>query len=322
MKRLVWMVCIIFAVFVLLSGCGDFGISNKRLEEDILSLNDLALITKINEMTVIEKTQENSTLVYKLDATLDSYNYVAKVNIILNYTKTSGKWILSGNTIDIVSVGAKNNPSVSLVVSRVIKPISEGLLNHWLNGYQPEYKLSSSTGSKESGVMTIIISEDYFDDTYSVGVNYTLDAVFDFKTGWNFTLKDWVYTETMKWAGTYDVTWTRSEPGFPSGETSKHFVEGDKIIGLKIEGTGSLSNHMDKTKEIQNDYVITFTFKDKDYRVLPSFDWSVTNLRFKLDIDQQGDWIDLAYYAVPPGESDNHYTAGAEFISGELEKTN
>lgn len=322
MKKMVWIVSLIIILATGLSGCGDSGLSNKRLKEDILNLNELALVKKINDLKVIEKIHEDDKLVYKLDLTLDSYNSFAKANIILNYTKTSGKWVLSGNTINIISASAKSDPSVTQAAKSIIKPISESLLNHWGNGYQAEYKLSSSTGNKESGVMTLVISEKYSDDTYTVGVDYTLDAVFDFKTGWNFTLKDWVYNETMKWAGTYNVTWTQSEPGYPSGQTSMYFVEGDKIIGLKIEGTGSLKLHMDKTEEIQNDYVITFTFKDKYYRVLPTFGWSIIMLRFKLDSDPHSDWLDLTYHAVPPGDSDSHFTAFAEYISGEMEKIN
>lgn len=305
-----------------LSGCGDSGLSNKQLKDDILNLQDLALVTDINELTTIEKVQDKTNLTYKLDTTLESYNSFAKANIILNYTKTNGKWVLSGNTINIVSASAKSDPSVTQAVKSIIKPISERLLNHWGNGYSAEYKLTSSTGSKESGMMTIVISEEYSDDFYTVGADYTLDAIYDFKTGWNLTLKDWVYTETMKWAGTYNVTWTRSEPGYPSGQTSMYFVEGDEILGLRIEGLGFLKLHMDETKEIQNDYVITFTFKNKDYRVLPTFDWSIMNLGFKLDSDPHSDRIDLTYYAVLPEDSSSHFTAFAEYISGEMEKIN
>jgi len=322
MKKAIWILTIILMVATGLSGCGDSGLSNKQLKEDILNLNELALVTDINELTVIEKVQDKINLVYKLDTTLESYNSFAKANINLNYTKTNGKWVLSGNTISIVSVSAKNDPSVTQAVKSIIKPISERLLNHWGNGYQAEYKLTSSTGSKESGMMTIVISEKYSDDYYTVGADYTLDAVYDFKTGWSYTLKDWVYTETMKWAGTYNVTWTQSDPGWPSGETSKNFGVGDKINGLKIVGTGSSILHMDETKEIQNDYVITFTYKDKDYRVLPIIEWSASELWVDLNSDLTDDYMHIYYDPNPPGDSDNYFVIEAAFIIGEMEKIN
>lgn len=273
---------------MVLNACTSSTISTQRLKEDILGLKELALVTKINTMSVISKSESSTRLQYKISTELEAYNYTSIMDITLVYTKKDGSWAISDSQVEQISISAKSDPSTKVAVKSAIKEVSDGLVDHWtLFGGDPTYTLVSSTGSKEAGDMTLVIGERFVDEYMTIEVNYTVDAVFMHQTGWNFTLKDWICTETMKWAGTFDLNWTLSVPGFPSQETSKYFVEGDQIKDILITGDAVRIRKMDKTKTIQNSLRIQFTYKGKNWDVKPNLDSVVT-------------WIDFQYMESDP----------------------
>jgi len=292
-----------------LGGCSSSVISNQRLKQDILDIKDLALISSIKEMSIITKTESDTSLEYKLSTTLESYNFSATADITLYYLKNAGAWNLSDHQVDIVSISAKNDPSVAVAVTEVIGKVSDGLLNHpSLLGVNQTYTLLSSTGSKESGLMSLVIEEDFEDDYMTIDVKYMVDAVYDFQTGWNFTLTDWVYTENMRWFGTYDLTWTRFEPQFPGLSTNLYFAVGDQIQDIYITGELLRVMRMDKTEIYSNTLRVQYNFKGKDYDLIPIVDNSTTT-SFTVEFDNvpHEAYMVFNYYTHPRDYTDPNY---------------
>jgi hypothetical protein len=308
MKKLFILLSILILLVISLSGCSSSTINNQRLEQDILDIKELALINSVKEMNIITKIESDTSFEYKLRTTLESYNYSAIADITLYYEKNSGAWDLSDHQVDIVSISAKNDPSVSVAVSKVIAKVSNGLLNHpSLIGVSQTYTLLSSTGSKESGVMSLVIGEVFNDDHMTIDVKYMVDAVYDFQTGWNFTLTDWVYTENMRWSGTYDLTWTRSEPQFPGLPTNLYFAVGDQILGLYISGESSYVRHMDQTEIFNNTLRVQYSFKGKDYDLIPIVDNSTTSFTVVFDNNPNESFITFNYSTYPRDYTDSNY---------------
>jgi len=269
MKRTVLVLSILMVGLLSLSACSTT-ISNKRLEEDILSIKEFALVKNIKDMSIINRNENNSSLEYKLNTSLESYNFDASADITLNYTKKDGLWTLSDHQLDITSISAKNDPPVNVAVTQVIGEVSSGLIDHpRLIGVKQTYTLISSTGTKESGAMSLVIGEIFEDEYMSIDVKYMVDAVYEYQTGWNFTLKDWVYTENMKWAGTYDLTWSKYTSQHPGQSTNLFFAIGNQIQDIKITGDLSRIKRMDKSQTISNTLRVQYRFKGKDFDLVP-----------------------------------------------------
>ena len=309
MKKLFLLISILILSVISLSGCSSSTISTQRLEQDILDIKELALINNVKEMNIITKTESGTSLEYKLSTTLESYNYSAIADITLNYEKNAGDWDLSDHQVDIVSISAKNDPSINAAVSKVIANVSNGLLNHpHLLGVNQTYTLLSSTGSKESGLMSLVIGEVFEDDYMTIDVKYMVDAVYDFQTGWNFTLTDWVYTENMRWFGTYDLTWTRSEPQFSDLPTNLYFAVGDQIQDINISGELLRIIRMDKTEIYSNTLRVQYRFKGKDYDLIPIVDDSTTtSLTIVFDNNPNESFMTFKYYTRPRDYTDPNY---------------
>jgi len=308
MKKLLLSLSILILSVISLSGCNSATISTQRLEQDILDIKELALINSVKEMNVITKIESDTSFEYKLRTTLESNNYSAIADITLYYEKNAEAWDLSDHQVDIVSLSAKNDPSVSVAVTKVIAKVSNGLLNHpHLIGVSQTYTLLSSTGSKESGLMSLVIGEVFEDDHMTIDVKYIVDAVYDFQTGWNFTLKDWVYTEKMNWSGTYDLTWTRSEPQFPDLPTNLYFAVGDKIQDFYITGESSYVRHMDQTELFSNTLRVQYNFKGKDYDLIPTVDNSTTSFTVEFDNVPHESYIVFNYYTRSRDYIDPNY---------------
>jgi hypothetical protein len=292
-----------------LGGCSSSNITNQRLKQDILDIKELALISSVKEMNIITKTESDTSLEYKLSTTLESYNYSATADITLHYLKNAGAWNLSDYQVDIVSISAKNDPSINVAVTKVIANVSNELLNHPnLLGVNQTYTLLSSTGSKESGLMSLVIGEVFEDDYMTIDVKYMVDAMYDFQTGWNFTLTDWVYTENMRWFGTYNLTWTRFEPQFPGLSTNLYFAVGDQIQDISISGELLRIIRMDKTEIYSNTLRVQYHFKGKDYDLIPIVDNSTTtSLTIVFDNNPNESFMIFSYYTRPRDYTDPNY---------------
>lgn len=70
---------------VLLSACSS-GISNKCLEEDILTLPCVYIINEVIDVVIIEKTENSTHIDYKLNTTLNAYECTITADITLHYT--------------------------------------------------------------------------------------------------------------------------------------------------------------------------------------------------------------------------------------------
>jgi hypothetical protein len=308
MKKTILLINLLIISVMTLGGCSSSVINNQRLKQDILDIKDLALISSIKEMSIITKTESDTSLEYKLSTTLESYNFSATADITLHYLKNSDTWDLSDHQVDIVSISAKNDPSVSVAVSKVIAKVSNGLLNHpSLLGVNQTYTLLSSTGSKESGLMSLVIGEVFEDDYMTIDVKYMVDAVYDFQIGWNFTLTDWVYTESMKWAGIYDLTWTRFEPQFPGLPTNLFFAVGDQIQDIKVTGELSIIRHMDKTEVTNNTLRLQYSFKGKEYDLIPTVDNSTNVINVEFDTIPYESFIRIVYFTRSRDYTDPYY---------------
>ena len=248
-------------------------------------------------MAIIDKSESSTSLEYKVSAKLESATYQSTIDITLDYSKVSGKWTLTDNQIKVINVVALLEPTVLEAVTLAIKPVSDRLLYHpgLIGAGQQTYTLISKTGTKESGLITMVIGEEFEDDVLSIDVKYTVVAVFDVKFGWICTLKDWTYTETMKWEGTYDITWTDNNPGYPSGELSKYFVVGDQIKNVLISGDAVYIKRMDYSEEFQNTLRIQFSFKGKTYDIHPDLNSSAQGIQFLFNPADQDSWIFFQY---------------------------
>ena len=307
------------------NACQSSVISNQQLKDDILSIEDLALIRDVKEMTIIEKNETSTSLDYKLSTTLESSGFLATADITLEYVKNDSKWVLNNSLLKVININAKYDPAFTSVVKGGIEEVSDILLDHHgLIGISQTYNLVSQSGSKESGFISMVITEAYRDDVLAIEIEYWVDATFDIQSGWNFTLKDWVKTETMKWEGTYDLNWIEATPGYPSGELSKYYVVDEMINDIVITGDAVYITRMDKTEEIQNSLRIKYQYKGKEIDVQPIFDALAYVIHFTVNPDDI-DNSTLYFQYNPPRKDyiDTNYRAYdvyEPFIYGSLVK--
>jgi hypothetical protein len=310
MRKIVLIVSLMI-IALSLNACQSSVISNDRLKEDILSIKELDLISSVKEMTIIEKNETSTSLDYKLSTTLESSGFSATADITLEYTKKDSKWVLKNSSLNIINISAKYEPAFTSVVKGAIEKVSHGLINHpLLIGLSPTYNLVSQSGSKEEGFLSMVITEAFSDDILSIDIVYSVEASYNIQSGWNITLKDWMYTETMNWEGTYDLEWLVPIPGYPSGELSKYFVVGDTINDIKISGGAVVVKRMDQPEEIQNTLRLQYQYKGKEINVQPIFEDSSNIIHFTVNPDDiDNSTLYFQYNSHRKGSIDTSYRA-------------
>jgi len=304
-----------------LSACSS-GISNAQLEKDVLSLPEtITEISKVIDMTIIEKTQSNSSMIYKLSANLKAYDYELSTDIILTYTKTNGKWAVSSYKYDIIQVRPTSDPSLAGAVGLALTGVNnEEDFGHTLI---PAYTLVSISEISQDATATMIISSSFDDGLYSGNTLYTVEASFIVKTGWTYKVTDFVYHETMKWAGNYEIEWTQDVPGYPAGGLNTFYKVGTKVTDIVITGECSQMRKMDKTEEFTNTLKITMTYNGTEYTIVPS----VNSMAWQMNLSPNSNYdspIYITYEAVVKnfGQAAQYhvYSVEAPSITGTLTK--
>ena len=277
-------------LLMMLTGCGPSTVSDTRIKEELLNLSDVKnYVDTVDTITVLSKQESNKTIDLQLSVQYDSLTCGMMANVTLNFTKKGWNWVLSDHTFEVVSISAKQDPSVQAATIDVIRKISEGMVNNHSSGIyyvEPKgYSLKSLNSDKEHGKATLVVQEEYKDATWGERAEYTVNAEFVFKKGWVYTLTDWAHIQTMKWKGSYDFEFTNWSDMSQWGHdmpTDSFFTVGDKITDLKIDGDLTIIDRMngDQTATIPT---VSFTFKGQSYQFTPEIEDKGRILRIVVD---------------------------------------
>ena len=311
-----------------LSACSSNAITNKRLEADILSLEDLSLITKVDNLSIIEKTQDASKSDYKISASLNAANFTATADISLNYTKTNDQWNLSSSTVEIIRVVPKNDPTLVAAVSQVVSSISNKILDStFIGANSKRFKLDSMNSDKENGKATMVISESYDDGVFSMDATYTVEAKYDMKLGWSYEIKDWISHETTHWSGTYDIKFLE-DPDFPGGALNHFYTIGVDASNIRITGDATVIQQFNKTEIFSSSVNVSFMYNGIMLSAAGEFDsveeYSAHTFYFNFRPNNNTDSF-LVFWYFPlisnnPHGFDSHFAVSAEWIFGNLVK--
>lgn len=300
-------------VLTSLSACSS-GITNKRLETDIKSLAVFYLVDKVNDLTILEKTGDSSATSYKISASLDCAESTATADITLDYVKNNGKWVLKNNAVTITKVTPKHDPVVNGAMKNAFIDDRFKMHIYEMSYYsKADYTIISVKRDFANAKATVVVEESYHDNYWSGKATYTLDAVYDFSNGWKFTLKDWVYTESMNWAGTFDLTWD-TVLGIP--ESGRAFFMYNDTMVVTITGTASYDRKKDGTYTDNNTLVAKTVFKGKSYETKIVLDRITNQINLDFDPVDQESWFTLFYQTDQTGT--RSFTAEAGYIKASV----
>ena len=295
-KPLIGLFCLLM-VLMSLSACSS-EISDKQLEKDILSMYELIQMDKINDLTILEKTSDTSAKTYKVSVTLESIDNVTTADITLNYVKTSGKWTMDSHTVKRIKVTPKNDPVLNDVMKKAITlPDNEQYKIHIKEmAYysKSDYTILRVTRDFENAKAVVVVEESFHDDYWSGVATYTLDASYDFNLGWQFTLKDWTYSESMDWTGTYDITWDTILESYPQTIINPFYLINDTMV-VTVTGNAAYERKMDGSYVDKYTVMAKTVFKGKSYECKVDFDMQTISISLLFDPHNQNTWMGLEY---------------------------
>lgn len=274
---------------IVLGGC-SVNISNEQLEKDILSLASLDQISKVSNITIIDKTSDNDSLTYTLSTSLESINFTATANIKLVYVKTKGKWGVLNYNVDFINVSPKAKFNLDSKMEKAIHNVSTGFFEYVEGKSKSSLSLVSTTLSSSAlfGTGTVVIEENYEDEFLTMDAQYTLKATYMTASGWTYELVDWIYHDSMKWTGTYDIHWTKEVPGFPEEGLNTFYKLGTDLISLQLSGECRITRQMGQSdNDIQeNTLQISFAYEGIHLSGQPTFARMTNRLFFQDPINQ------------------------------------
>ena len=329
MKRILASLCILLVVLSSLSACNSTAITNKRLETDILSLDELSLVTRVEDLSIIEKTQNTSKTSFKISASLNAANFTATADITLEYAKTNDQWVLSSNSVEFIRVVPKNDPTMIAAVSQVVMAISNKILDPtFIGATSQRFKLDSMNSDKENGIATMVISENFDDGIFSMDAKYTVSAKYDRSLGWTYSIQDWISHEKTKWAGTYDIHWTQNDPGYPGGGLNNFYILGIDVNDITISGDATITKQMNKNELFNSSVNVSFTYEGIQLSAPGEFDsveeFAAQTFYFNFrPNDNLDSYLRFMYFPLisnNPYGYENHLAIETSFIFGDLIK--
>lgn len=286
MKKIVSSILILMIVVPMLGACSA-RISNKQIEKDIISLPCFYGTVSVKEMTVIEKNETNELMEYKLSVLLKSYDFTTTADIKLIYTKNKGEWLLSRSKVDIVKVSSNGTLSINPAYNDAILDRSHKLFNYQSdNKKRSTLALVSATFNLDtvSGSGTIIIGETYQDAVLTMDAQYTLKATYNVTNGWTYELVDWIYHDSTKWTGVYDIHWTAEDPGYPGGGLNSFYKLGQDATNIQLSGECRITRRMNQPDNdiIENTLQLSFDYAGVHLSGQPTFARMTNRLFFEL----------------------------------------
>lgn len=293
-------------------------ISNQQLIKDMLLIPKLYPMDEVKDLTIIQKTSTESEIDYKLSATLISDSIEITADISMSYTKVDAQWEMSKSTVNIVNILAYDPPTLDLAFASVTD--YEWIVSHQLSFTSDIRSLSlkSIEDDLAHGKATLFIVSSYKDANFESEIVFEIEAVYDYEKGWGTRLVDYSSSETMRWEGTYEISWTEKEP---SGmiPPSPYFQIGVAIPNIVLSGTTTKQTHMDGTGERIDNVEMKIWIKGKDYTLKgysPDIQRQTNLISFKF-LEGYGGVISLEYNPFnerfPSG-----IIASSDAINGEL----
>jgi hypothetical protein len=193
---------------LLLVSCTTTSIKDETLKADILAyLEDYSDVKEVSSLTVKSQKTVDGEIVVETSFDFSNTEADFSAEMTLTYDKVGDEWevvnhafnLLSTNTIHDID---SNNTSIINFITRYQLTF---FYERSLNILQPEY-LSLDSATKNSPNSTTLVYKYSINKlNWSYNETLTIQADYSYPTGWHYTLKEWVYTETSEWAGTWQI---------------------------------------------------------------------------------------------------------------------
>jgi hypothetical protein len=317
MRKIVFIVSLMM-IALSLNACKSSAISNQQLITDILLIPKLYPMDEIKDFSIIEKTETDSEISYKISATLISEHMEITTDISMKYIYFENKWKMNHSSVNIVNILAYDLPSLDKAVESI--PDYFYLVSHTLSLYylHGPVTLDSMEDDLAHGKAILNIRSGFTDEYFMSQIEFRIEAIYDYEDGWEYRLVDYSSIETMKWDGTYKILWTEKEP---SGMIPKnpYFEVGNEIQNIMISGFKSRQTRMDGTEETTNTIEVKIEINDTKYNLQGysyETNWHTNEFVFKFEEGYGGE-ISLRY--KPKNDTlPSRFIAYSDAILGEL----
>jgi hypothetical protein len=193
---------------LMLVSCTTTSIKDETLKADILSyLEDYSDVKEVSSLTV--KSQKSVDGEQVVETSFDFSNTDAdfSAEMTLTYDKVGDEWEVVNHAFNLLSTNTIHD--IDTNSTSIINFITRNQLTFFyersLNILQPEY-LSLDSATKNSPNSTTLVYKYSINKlNWSYNEILTIQADYSYPTGWHYTLKEWVYTETSDWAGTWQI---------------------------------------------------------------------------------------------------------------------
>lgn len=301
-----------------LLGCSqsikDSSISDEVIKTDIIDyLSNSSLNYKnIIDFTTVSQDQNEDSIEVISDFNFSTGSASINGEMTLTYLYAKSNWILSDRVFDLKSmipfVESNSNEARNLIESDP-KPIFDFATIYLFDSSKLTF--ISSTKVSDISVKYVFVYEDH-QLNWDFKEQFTIEATFENKSGWSYSLLDWSYNESSDWAGIWQINWLDEFGNI-----------NERIQDIEILGDLSIHSQKGKNISISNGLSIKYTKNSIEYIATVTVDPHENSSNMLKIITGTGanDWfiigVDIAAPNNVTGDA-GYYAANDQYKPGEL----
>jgi len=193
---------------MLISCTSSETIKEDTLKADILEyLNNYSDVKWVSPIGVksIESSKDKKVFETYFDFSNTDASFSAEMT--LTYEKVDGKLEIANHAFNLISTNTINDivattPALTAFIAKNQLTFFE---NRSVSTIYPEYLTLESATKNSPNSTTLVYNYSINRLNWSFIETITIQADFKYPDGWHYTMKDWSYSETSNWDGTWQI---------------------------------------------------------------------------------------------------------------------